>query len=87
MPIYADLAGLPPIQVYYGDHEVLVGENVEFAKRAKDAGLDVGLHSVSEGQHNFIFGAGRVPEVDDAIEQMGQWLLSRLWPHVTLRAM
>src|SRR5215468_12087962 len=87
MPIYADLAGLPPIQVYYGDHEVLVGEIVEFAKRAKDAGVDVGLHSVSEGQHNFIFGAGRVPEVDDAIEQMGQWLLSRLWPHVTLRAM
>jgi len=24
-------------------------------------------------------GAGRVPEVDEAIEQMGQWLRSRLW--------
>ncbi len=74
--LYADLAGLPPIQVYYGDHELFVGEIMEFAKRAKDAGVDVGLHSVSEGQHNFILGAGRVPEVDEAIEQMGQWLQS-----------
>ena len=47
--LYADLASLPPIQVYYGDHELFVGEIVEFAKRAKDAGVDVGLHSVSEG--------------------------------------
>jgi len=75
--LYADLAGLPPIQVYYGDHELLVGEIVEFAKRAKDAGVDVSLHSVSAGQHNFILGAGRVPEVDEAIEQMSQWLQSR----------
>jgi NAD(P)-dependent dehydrogenase (short-subunit alcohol dehydrogenase family) len=29
------------------------------------------VHSVSEGQQNFI-SAGRVPEVDEAIEQMGQ---------------
>jgi acetyl esterase/lipase len=77
--LYADLAGLPPIQLYYGDHELLVGEITEFAKRAKDAGVDISMHSVPEGQHNFILGAGRVPEVNKAIEQMGQWLRSRLW--------
>src|SRR5262249_47538448 len=62
-----------------GDHGLFVGEIAEFAKRAKDAGIDVSVHSVPEGQHNFILGAGRVPEVDEAIEQMGQWLRSRLW--------
>src|SRR5215813_10355073 len=36
------------------------------------------VHSVSEGQHNSTLGAGRLPEVDEAIEQMGQWLRSRL---------
>jgi acetyl esterase/lipase len=77
--LYADLAGLPPIQIYYGDHELFVGEIIEFAKRAKNAGVNVSLHSVSEGQHNFILGAGRVPEVDQAIEQMGHWLRSKLW--------
>lgn len=77
--LYADLTGLPPINVYYGDHELFVGEAIAFANRAKNAGVDVSLISVPAGQHNFILGAGRVPEVNKAIEQMGQWLRSRLW--------
>ena len=40
------------------------------AAEAKEAGVAAGLHSVSEGQHNFILGAGRVPEVD---EQLSTW--------------
>jgi monoterpene epsilon-lactone hydrolase len=76
--LYADLTGLPPIMVYYGAHEMLAGEAVEFAKRAKDAGVDVSLHSLPEGQHNFIWGAGRVPEADQAIEEIGGGLRSKL---------
>ena len=76
--LYADLTDLPPIMVYYGAHEVLAGEAVEFAKRAKDAGVDVSLHSLPEGQHNFIWGAGRVPEADRAIQQIGGWLRLKL---------
>jgi epsilon-lactone hydrolase len=76
--LYADLTGLPPIMVYYGAHEVLVGEAIEFSERAKDAGVDVTLRSLPEGQHNFILGAGRVPEVDRAIEEIGRWLRSKL---------
>jgi epsilon-lactone hydrolase len=74
----ADLTGLPPIQVYYGDYELFAGEAVQFANRAKEARVDVSICSVPEGQHNFILGAGRVPEVDRAIEEMGQWLRSKL---------
>ena len=77
-PLYADLTGLPPIMVYYGAHEILAGEAVEFAKRAKDAGVDVSLHSLPKGQHNFIWGAGRVPEADQAIKEIGAWLRSKL---------
>jgi monoterpene epsilon-lactone hydrolase len=76
--LYADLTGLPPIMVYYGAYEMLAGEAIEFAKRAKDAGVDVSLHSLPEGQHNFILGAGRVPEVDQAIEKIAGWLRSKL---------
>jgi acetyl esterase/lipase len=64
--------------VRYGDHELFVGEAIEFANRARNTGVDVSLRSVPEGQHNFILGAGRVPEVDRAIEEMGQWLRSKL---------
>ena len=74
----ANLTGLPPIMVYYGSHELLVWEAVEFAKRAKAAGVDVTLRSLAEGQHNFLLGAGRVPEVDQSIKEIAQWLRSKL---------
>jgi epsilon-lactone hydrolase len=76
--LYADLAGLPPINIYYGADELLVGEAIEFADRAKAASLDVSLHCVPAGQHLFLLGAGRVPETDAAIAEMGQWLRSKL---------
>jgi acetyl esterase/lipase len=53
-------------------------DDVEFAGRAKAAGLDVGLHSIPAGQHLFLLGAGRVPETDAAITEMGRWLRSKL---------
>jgi acetyl esterase/lipase len=77
-PLYADLSGLPPIMVYYGAHDLLAGEAIEFGTRAKSFGLDVSLHSLPDGQHNFIFGAGRVPEVDEAIGEMARWLRLKL---------
>jgi acetyl esterase/lipase len=77
--LYADLTGLPPINVYYGDQEVLVDESIEFAKRAEAAGVEVSLQSVPGpgGQHSFILGGGRVPEVDEAITKMGHWLRAK----------
>ena len=74
----ADLSGLPPIAVFYGDYELLAGEASPFALRAEAAGNDVLLCSVIEGQHSFIMGAGRVPEVDEAIKVMGTWLRRNL---------
>jgi len=74
----ADLAGLPPIAVYHGTDELLAREAVEFASRAAAAGNDIVVRSVPAGQHSFIIGAGRVPEVDQAISEMGGWLRSKL---------
>jgi acetyl esterase/lipase len=77
-PLHADLSDLPPTMVYYGAHEMLAGEAVAFAKRARAAGADITLCCLPEGQHNFILGAGRVPEVDRAIEELSAWLRSKL---------
>ncbi|MER5916524.1 alpha/beta hydrolase fold domain-containing protein [Streptomyces sp. NPDC001982] len=76
--LYADLAGLPPVSIYYGAHELLAGEAAEFADRAKEAALEASLHSVPEGQHLFLLGAGRVPETDAAISEMGRWVRLKL---------
>jgi acetyl esterase/lipase len=74
----ADLRGLPPIAVFYGTDELLAEEAVLLALGAKAAGNDQQLRSVAGGQHSFIMGAGRVPEVDDAIAEMGKWLRRKL---------
>ena len=72
--LQADLAGLPPVCIHYGAHETLVGEILEFAERARTAGLEVDVNAVPEGQHLFLLGAGRVPETDAAIAAMGRWI-------------
>jgi monoterpene epsilon-lactone hydrolase len=74
----ADLSGLPPIAVYYGEDELLASEGLDFSVRAKAAGNDVVVQAVEAGQHSFIIGAGRVPEVDQAITEMGSWLRGAL---------
>jgi monoterpene epsilon-lactone hydrolase len=76
--LHADLAGLPPINIHYGTDELLAGEIIEFAHRAKAAGLDASLHGVPGGQHLWLLGAGKVPETDTAIAELGRWLRAKL---------
>jgi len=74
----ADLSGLPPVAVYYGEYELLASDAVAFSRKAKEAGNDIVVRRVDEGQHSFVMGAGRVDEVDRAIAEMGRWLNSTL---------
>jgi epsilon-lactone hydrolase len=74
----ADPTGLPPTMIYYGDHEILSGDAIAFAERARAAGVEIDLRALAYGQHNFILGAGRVPEIDAAIGEMADWLRSKL---------
>jgi acetyl esterase/lipase len=76
--LHANLIGLPPIKICYGADELLVGEIVEFAQRATAAGLDASVRSVPGGQHLWLLGAGKIPETDTAIAELGQWLRSKL---------
>lgn len=71
-------AGLPPTMIYYGDHEILSGDAIDFAANARRAGVEVELRALPHGQHNFILGAGRVPEIDAAVVEMAGWLRSKL---------
>jgi monoterpene epsilon-lactone hydrolase len=76
--VNADLSGLPPTLVYYGEYEVLAGDGAELGRRLAESGVTSEVHSLPEGQHSFILAAGRVPEVDEAIHRMGAWLRTHL---------
>lgn len=72
--VNADLTGLPPTVVHYGEYETLAGDGAELGHRLTEFKVTSAVHPMPEGQHSFILAAGRVPEVDQAIAQMGQWL-------------
>jgi acetyl esterase/lipase len=76
--LHADLAGLPPTSLQYGTAEILAGEDAAFGDRLTRAGVDVDVRPLADGPHSFVIAAGRVPEVDDAIAETGQWLRSKL---------
>jgi epsilon-lactone hydrolase len=74
----ADPAGLPPTIIYYGEYELLVDDSKQFAERARNAGVDLELRSLPEGQHNFFLGAGHVPEITAAVAEIGAWVRSKV---------
>ncbi|WP_327743494.1 alpha/beta hydrolase [Streptomyces europaeiscabiei] len=74
----ADLTGLPPTTVHYGEYETLADDGAELGRRLADFKVVSSVRPMPEGQHSFVLGAGRVPEVDEAIQQMGQWLREHL---------
>lgn len=74
----ADLTGLPPTGLYYGEYEVLAGEDAEFGRRLVEHGVTSEAHCLPGGQHSYVLGAGKVPEVDESIQHMGQWLRRHL---------
>lgn len=76
--MHADPTGLPPTMIYYGDHEILSGDAIAFADRAQKAGAEIELRALPHGQHNFILGAGRVPEIDAAVAEMAGWLRTQI---------
>ncbi|GAB3014134.1 alpha/beta hydrolase [Streptomyces pseudoechinosporeus] len=76
--VNADLTGLPPTTVHYGEYETLADDGAQLGRRLADFKVTTEVHPMPEGQHSFVLGAGRVPEVDQAIQQMGQWLRKHL---------
>ena len=77
-PLWADLTGLPPMYIQVGDEETLLDDSVRLTERAGAAGVEVRLDVFPEMQHVFQATAGNLPEADDAIARIGEWLRPRL---------
>ena len=54
-PVYADLAGLPPLIIQAGTHEVLLDDACALARAFGTAGIAVELHVVPEMPHVWPF--------------------------------
>jgi acetyl esterase/lipase len=66
-PLFANLAGLPPMLIQTGMDEVLLSDSTRLAERAEEAGVDVQL-DLREGMwHVYQAFAGMMPEATDAL--------------------
>jgi len=77
-PLHADMTGLCPIYVQVGGDETLLNDATRLATKAAAAGVEVRLDAFPEMQHVFQMAAGNVPESDDAVARIGQWLRPKL---------
>ena len=82
-PIFGDYSGLPPILVQVGDAEILLDDSRVYAERAKAAGVDCTLEVWDEMIHVFQLFAPMLPEGQQAIEKIGEWVRSNVGAKVS----
>lgn len=73
-PLFADLHGLPPVLLQVGDRETVLDDSRNFAKRAREAGVDVQLEVWDEMIHVFQQFTTDLPEAGLAIDSIGRFL-------------
>jgi monoterpene epsilon-lactone hydrolase len=76
-PLYADLAGLPPLLIQAGDRETVRDDAVMFSERAKAAGVDVRL-DVFEGMIHVFQMFPEISQARDAIAAVADFLQKHL---------
>lgn len=83
-PLYADLAGLPPLLIIVGTSEVLLDDAVRLHERAEAAGVDSTLEIWDDMIHIWPWFAPFLPEGQQAMAQMGAFVRERIGSAVTL---
>jgi epsilon-lactone hydrolase len=73
-PAYASLAGLPPLLIQVGSHEVLLDDSVRLAANAARDDVEVTLHVAQGAPHVFVNRFGQVPEADGALDEVARFI-------------
>jgi epsilon-lactone hydrolase len=77
-PLHADPRGLPPLYINVGDQEVLLDDALIFARRAREAGVDVTLSIGAGLWHVYPAWAGAVPEAAEELSRVSRFISDRL---------
>jgi monoterpene epsilon-lactone hydrolase len=76
-PLFASLAGLPPLLVLVGTADLLLSDSERLAAAAAEAGVDVALQIGESLPHVYPIMLG-TPEAAEATEQIGKFLRTRV---------
>jgi epsilon-lactone hydrolase len=76
-PLFADLAGLPPLMIQVGDRETVRDDSIQLAERARAAGVEVELQSWDGMIHVFQM-FSELAEARRAIASLSQFIRKHL---------
>jgi acetyl esterase/lipase len=76
-PLFADLAGLPPLLIQAGGAEMLLDDSRRFAVRAREAGVDVQLAIYPHMVHVWHFTWRLEAQARQALAEIGQFVRER----------
>lgn len=77
-PLFADLAGLPPMLIQVGTAEILLDDSTRLAEKAKAAGVEVDLDVWDEMIHVWQWYSQWIPEGQEAIERMAAYMEAKV---------
>jgi acetyl esterase/lipase len=77
-PLHQDLKNLPPIFIQVGEHEMLLNDSVDFADKARAAGVDVTLEVYPKKFHVFNAFWRVLPKAREANKKLGGFIKQQL---------
>lgn len=73
-PLHANLAGLPPVQLFIGGHEILLDEDLALAAKLAQAGVTVEMHVAATAQHVWPMMFPDLPESQRALRAIARFV-------------
>ncbi|MCP5161463.1 MAG: alpha/beta hydrolase [Hahellaceae bacterium] len=77
-PLFADYRDMPPLYIQVGEHEMLLDDARNLARKAKQSGVSVELQVWPNMWHVWQFEAGLMPEASRAVECMAGFVRNRV---------
>ncbi len=77
-PLYADLAGLPPLLIIVGTAETLLDDAVRLHQKAQAEGVDSALEQWDDMIHIWPWFAPFLPEGQQAMDRMGKFIQEKI---------
>lgn len=76
-PVFASMAGLPPMHIEASAEEILLDDALHVAERAREEGVEVDLKLWEVVPHVHQMFVGNLPESDESIDLIASWLRKR----------
>ncbi len=77
-PVFANVAGLPPMLIQVGDDEILLSDATRLADKLEAEGIDVELEIWPHMWHVFQMFIGKMPESRAAVKKIGRYIDKRI---------